>query len=501
MKKTLAIALILTMILGIASASPAELPEKIQMQMESGSGFKGEYTLNISKDNNQYSTSGNIECLSSQDNTIMQILDKSNNSYIFVKNKNHNEISIGDTYYSLKNFDKFINTSITRFASKILYMPSTFGMILDILNYKHDYNLDTALLEKKQRDEAKIALAEGFERLKPKIDIWLEKYMNKDMNSIKLDKVSSLSLEYTVPYDAFKDLLKSLVRELKHDTFLLEALKQSMPHQYTSTFLELSDINYIDFAIDNISIDENILLGKTFTTKGELVASYISLPLVDKDLGKYRVKYNEDNSNSKALKSIEITSEYSTINIDYTKKSDKDTNNYKGTFNCTNSDTGHKGLSINFDINTINKAYVDNNGKNHMDTTITMSISQGEKSEENIDSYKITYDKKLSSNVPKSSSTKIVEKLYIENSSKKESIDFCLDAKTTAPFKLSQKPSNNLVVLDLISQNDAINMLNTVKSELSKFIKDIDKFELYHILQKFFSGSNNYTNTKIDFEN
>lgn len=489
MKKILALLMSLILFLGAAIADSISLPEKIQMQVESGSGFKGKYSIAVSKDGKDNTIEGELRYLSAGDNSITELMNSDGKAYYFVNKKNEQGLYIADTVYSFTNFEDYKNSSLINIVSRYVNLPSTLSLIFSVANYSHDYNMETALLEKRMRDERNLILAESFERLKSKADLWLEKYMNTSSSKLKVGSSTELNMDYSVPYKDFKELLKTLVSDLKQDSFLTDALKQSMPNEYSALLLNLEDMEFIDFAIDSIDIDEDIKIGKSFSTKGGIKSSYLELPLVDKERGIYHIKYNQEQVDEGFIENILVTTQTGSLDISFTLSEKDDQKIYKGVFTSESNNDTQYSVSYNFNLISSDKAYVDESGKDHLDTQYELSISNNkEKSYKEADSYNIVYSRQLSSGVAKNVSTKLNELYSIENLSKKEKISFSLDAKTSAPFEIKTPTAKNVVLVDFENKKDALSVLEAVKDEIKVFCPDIENLKFYSIIFDFVSS-------------
>lgn len=489
MKKIIATILCMVIITSIALAGSVSLPEKVQMQIDSGSGFKGNYKIVISRNGDENSSSGELRYLSDGNSLTLQLANEKGKNYYYVKSNKNQDLYIDNNQYSLTGCDNYINESLVKLACKYMDLPSTMQMVFSVFNYKHNYNMETALMEKRMNDERNKILSDAFEKLKSRSDLWLEKYMNGDKSKIKIGSEAALSLNYSVPYDDFKKMLKSLALDIKQDAFLTDALKQSMPEEY-SNMLSLNDLDYIDFAIDSIKIDENIKLGKTFSTKGELKSSFIELPLVDKERGIYHFKYAQELTDKGNVENISISSDSNVIDISFTVSQEDEKEVYKGVISTESKELPDNSVSYNFVFKKYEKDYVDETGKDHLDSFYELNLSNNdEKGFKQADNYNIVYSKKLSSGVAKNVSTKVNKELSIENISKNEKLQFNLDAKTTAPFEIELPTANNMVIVDFNNKKDAISVIEAIKEEVKAFCPSIEETNIYKSIFSFVDSS------------
>lgn len=488
MKKLISL-LLGILLLPTALASEVTLPQKMLVQLESGSGFRAAYSLYLgsSEAEDKQPLTGSYTYISDGVTEERTLTDADGNLLIKTnKGLDGHFVYLNAEVLSIVDDGKKIDQQLLTKAAEYLNLPSTMQILFAVLGYRHEYQMETSLLAKERRDQVAQLLADAMDKYKSDIDLWLQKFLISKKNEVMEDGTQSLGLEYSVPVDDAKSYLKELIAELAQDAFLVEALKESMPYEYASLLLHFSDKKFIDLAIDALPLEGEIALGRTFSLKGKPISTYMSLPLYDAKGGACVVTYSVDNDEAaeEEVQHILFKQDKSSLQIDYTAVTGDSSTEYSGSLRIQ-SESAEKSHALKFSLTRSESTYVDEEGKNNQDLSLLAKISNDtgflEKNTDYsaIDELEISFSQKYNSGVAKNTSTHIDTELSLLNKNKKQLLEFSSKGKTAAPWAIEKLLIAEVSLLDFSLEKDYQSAMEKLAAVLLSKYPDAKKSPFY----------------------
>lgn len=483
MKKIFAISLIFALfIISFSYAEDIGLKDKLEMQLQSGSGFKEEMSISFGSDldNLKQVYSADISKISKDKNNYIDIKDKENKyNFSVIEGSDGINLSFNGKNYILDNAEEYFAQNLFEHLNKNFSLPNSFKIIISSLFTKANIKADSSLAYKQQKDEALDTLNEGLKIFESDIELWLNSF------AVKSSKIgdSDLVFEYELKPEDLKQELKILASKLIANKAFCNALSKFLTEEYTSVLLDFSNRDAIYYAIDNLALTQNIKLKRSFDSQSNPKELQLSLPLYDSLIGEYSFSYNINYSSDKNLEKITLTTSDSQSIIEYIKQSKDDNTIYKGSFIInSNNNNNYKNYAVDFELSKNQKIFVDENGKNNLENSFVLQLNdkseQDNKNFQNIDNMIFSINTSYLSGVAKNTSTHRKIDISYHNKTKNEAVKINLTGKSTAPWQQEDKEleSINLVdMLDKLSRESLIaSFSDYVKQEqLSKLLNEI----------------------------
>lgn len=134
------------------------------------------------------------------------------------------------------------------------------------------------------------ALAPYLDAYTTRIDLWLEGYRQATDLS-KTDGDTTISVNYSVPAAAIKSEVKLLLMDMLENKDLMTALGNALGHDY-DVLLQPEYQRFYFQVINDLPIEGDFSIERVVTLKGETVALDISLPLYDPETGAVTLNYS-----------------------------------------------------------------------------------------------------------------------------------------------------------------------------------------------------------------
>lgn len=475
------------------------LPEKLQLQIDAGSGFRGAYSISLSNIDDasapkllegevSYIKAGDERYTITDGETTFMEISVKDNKYL---------VKMGDEYYVINSLAFRMAKEVKNKLLPYLNIPSTLDLFSAVLSTKPQISESTPMLEKQKLDQINNTLQNALTKYSTDIDLWLEAHLSASDKQKLEDGTEVLGMEYVVPVEDIKEMIKTLIFDIRQDDELINAMAQYLPVEYRNMLLVFNQTEYVAAVIDHLPLSGNVSLGKTFTFKGEPVSTHLSLPIYDATTGNFTLDYVNtiDRISLQEVQAITLYNDQESVSIKYVAVEVDGVKNFKGEINNISSEGDVKNNSILFDVNVEVKDFVDEVGKNNLhylfsgeiknNDEFLKTLSDSEKANyANTDNYTFEYNTIYSSGVAKNTSTKLQKFLDIKNKSKNIWFNFNLDAKTTTFWELENLSADNVSNFDLSDKADwdsllkkSLEILNNLINQ--KYIQVPSEFDVY----------------------
>ena len=117
------------------------------------------------------------------------------------------------------------------------------------------------------------------------LEQWLMDYAADPSISQTGDGASNMTLSYIIPGEALKLGMKDLISQVLRDEALTGLLKPILTKEQAAVYLNPSLEYYYDYIIDELPLDGELRMVRTLSTKGDLISSSLTLPLPENDGG------------------------------------------------------------------------------------------------------------------------------------------------------------------------------------------------------------------------
>ena len=277
MKKFLCMALCLALVFTSATAMAAEytLAEKWQRQVAFGNGVKGTINLNVS---GEAEWAQLLSPLNGTELEIRAIQKDGRKQYRLYAEKG--EDMVGLTRLFSQDNELFL---VSDLLPDIILRLSTGGDLINLLTGGKEgdapnwYSAALSLLDIPETtwNEKWVPVLTRYEK---ELELWLESFASAP--SVKRDgDAATVLARYDIPAEGLKAQMKALWQEMLADADLLALMQDQLTQEQQQAYLNPGLQGYYDGLIDSMSLGEGIVLEREMTTKGEVLASSVTLPL------------------------------------------------------------------------------------------------------------------------------------------------------------------------------------------------------------------------------
>jgi len=310
---------------GLASGVDFTLAEKLQKQLEAGSGFGGTLTLTLTAVEGR-----ERDALTTVSPLVFDL------SYIFVRQtadspgppEHRLDIAFpsGDSPWAtfsmaLRDEDAYLRSSLLdsdwySLGELLTLSGSLAGDEEDESSGGEEAGLRSAPMERMIQDLMKNTampsllsflasmslvnrggsmgsdLQEALGAYTTKIDLWIESHRQSAVLDKLEDGTTTMEIRYAIPPAALKAQLKQLVLDLLSDDALLNRLQAFLPADQARLMLNPQMQNFYFSAVDDLPIEKEITLSRTMTMRGDTVALHLRLPLYDATSGSLELAYD-----------------------------------------------------------------------------------------------------------------------------------------------------------------------------------------------------------------
>lgn len=260
------------------------LPEKMQKQLAIGSGLKGSLTLTAEGSDPVMLT---LEPFSGVELQVRGI--KSDNDWhVYLYQAGENEAQNGLTEFCAKGGTYYARSdmlpgqvfslppiveAIDRVTGKEGGNPPYLSMLMNIMNQGQD--------TLKERWEPII------DKLLQKLDIWIGNYALTNGTKDEASGATTIEFIYTIPIAELRSEIVSLLADLRSDPEAQALLQSVMSDGQKDFYLnEYLDYFFMD-AMSSLKYDYDVFMTRVVSPLGEVISSYIELPLDESRFGGY----------------------------------------------------------------------------------------------------------------------------------------------------------------------------------------------------------------------
>lgn len=277
MKRFLCLILCLAMVLVAATAQAVDytLAEKWQRQVAFGNGVKGTVSMSISGDAEWAQL---LSPLDGAELEVRAIQKDGRTQYRLYAMKG--EDMVGLTRLFSENNTLYLASDLL--PDTILRL-STGGDLINLLTGGREgdapnwYSAAEKLLNIPE-STWKEKWAPVVERYEKELEMWLETFASAP--SVKRDgDTATVLARYDVPSDGLKAQMKAMWHEALADEELQTLLVDQLTEEQRLAYMNPGLQGYYDALIDSLQLGDGVVLEREMTTKGDVVASGVTLPL------------------------------------------------------------------------------------------------------------------------------------------------------------------------------------------------------------------------------
>lgn len=338
------------------------------------------------------------------------------------------------------------------------------------------------------------ALAEALAPYTTKIDLWIEGYRQSAVLGKLEDGTTTMEVKYAITPAAIKAQLKQMVLDVLADATLLPKLQALLPEEQAQAFLQPLMQSYYFAAIDQLPLADELTISRTVSLKGDTLALHLHLPFYDAQTGAVSLNYERASGEGDVPDDnvLSLESEDLTLRLEYqTYHSMTDVTVYQGTLRreprgLTSFEVGEgqapssaKTLAAAFTLTHKQLGAVDPEGLETMTHDLQLSVSplltsqddQGEEqplSEAELASYfqfpalDIGLNAAFASKPAKNASTSIDVTLTLGGEDLPQEVALTLSGKTAAKWPLDAFAPESLQALSSLSEAALEELLSTV---------------------------------------
>lgn len=365
MKKFLCVLLSLLVFAIPASAATYTLPEKLQRQLDFGSGLKGSFTL----------TMANIltEEINGTELQLRGQKDQQTGDYVYsiYRDDPENEENLIGLTQVFGSGDKVWFRSELN-GGKVYLLPQ-WNEFLSMFQPEISGNpsLLTVFLSYAQLDDEtrKTVWEPALAPYREWIEQWLTGFAAAPLVKKQVDSESIMTLNWDIPAASVKKGILSLLEKALSDETLINLVKPLMTEEQASLYLNPNWMYFFEAALNNLDLPEKLAMSRTITAYGETIATSVELPFPENSLDIRNLTMT--NENGKEIYVITTEKDVWTVSM---KKNETTENASVIAGSLIKKDlTGKDGWAVSWNLNNTNTVSTDENAKNHENTTWHLS--------------------------------------------------------------------------------------------------------------------------------
>ncbi len=269
--------------LGAMAQTEFTLPEKMQKQVNAGSGLKGTLTLS------------GLPGYDGLQMDVQYIAPKEQSQLLLTLVGGGSEIFKAALY---KAEDALVlDTSAA--SGQIYALPGGWETLLSYLLEGKDETANTpwyTALKNILSPEDTNAAAQLTAAAAPyltKVDLWMQAFATQPVSEKDANGLTVMKHEYQIPVAAFKAELKQLLIDLLADKALLKLLWAQVSQDQADLYLNPALQSFYFQAVDALPLDGNILLTRRVSTLGQVLETAVSLPFSGAVQGMKRISLTQ----------------------------------------------------------------------------------------------------------------------------------------------------------------------------------------------------------------
>ena len=277
MKKFLCLALCMALVFASATALAAEytLAEKWQRQVAFGNGVKGTINLSVS---GEAEWAQLLSPLNGAEIEVRAIQKDGRKQYRLYAVKG--EDLVGLTRLFSQDNELYL---VSDLLPDVILRLSTGGDLINLLtggkqgDAPNWYSAALSLMEIPETTWTE-KWSPVLARYEKELELWLESFASAP--SVKRDgDTATVLARYDIHAEGLKAQMKALWQEMLTDAELQELMQGQLTPEQQQAYLNPGLQGYYDGLIDGLKLGDGVVLEREMTTKGEVVASTVTLPL------------------------------------------------------------------------------------------------------------------------------------------------------------------------------------------------------------------------------
>lgn len=295
MKKTLCLILTVLMVLSFAAAACADsvytLPEKMQKQLQVGSGLKGSFVIHGHVNGERYpllnalaNTEFEIRGIRSGEDLHYYIYQPGENGALAARTELYRN---GKSLYlrsDMLDAPAYLLPGVGHIADTFLHAegenPSVFSDLVQILmegKINGNDAVNTELLEKQLED-------------------WINRFPSERTILSSENSTPRLVQVFTIPMESVYNMVTDLVKLIAKTDTAMKVLRSFLTGEQIATYFTPDLAYYYKEAMDALDLEGNIVFSRTVSTMGEVLESSLSLPMSEKMTGFTSLMIRNDES-------------------------------------------------------------------------------------------------------------------------------------------------------------------------------------------------------------
>ena len=282
-----------------ASAAGYSLPEKMQRQLQVGSGLKGSFVIHCNADPEK---SPFIHAVQNAEFEIRGIQSE-NNLHYYIYQPGEGEERNSLTEYSRIAGADYLRSDLL--GSEPYLLPTVDYLIDSYLNSEGEENppvfpdLLRMLITGETEEDGRLQ-TESFER---QIELWISAFSSETTVQTGEDSSPRLTQVFRIPVESMYNAAAEMVKSITANDKAMSYLRSVLSEAQINTYLNPNLLYYYLDAMKNLSLEGEIVFSKTVSTLGELINNSLVLPLDPAKTGYSTATFSSDET----CKSILLT--------------------------------------------------------------------------------------------------------------------------------------------------------------------------------------------------
>ena len=294
MKKILSLLLVLVLAAGCTAASAAgyTLPEKMERQLQVGSGLKGSFIIRANADAELCPLVYAIQ------NAAFEIrgIQSEGDLHYYIYQAGENEAMSALTEICTVNGKSYLRSD---FFEDIYALPSVDSLINAW--FKSDSGENPSVFPDLLRMMLKGAEDDGMttDTLERQLEVWINAF-STDSSVVTEDGAPRLTQTFKIPVEEMYNFTAEIVRILGSNENTLSWFRDFLSQEQTDVYLNPNLGYYYIDAMKQLDLEGNIEFSRTVSTLGELIENSMVLPLDPGRTG-YRTAVFRNNEEKKSI--------------------------------------------------------------------------------------------------------------------------------------------------------------------------------------------------------
>ena len=295
MKKICIFVLLIFLTLSVTSAADAAgytLPEKMQRQLEVGSGLKGSFAVHANADTEKNPLVHSVQ------NAEFEIrgIQYEGNKHYYIYQQGENEAMNALTEYCTIGSDQYLRSDFLKEGSYLL--PDMDHLINKWLKSEGDNpsifpDLLRAVIGNNEND------ALSTDAMERQLEMWISAFSSENVVQTG-DGSPRLSQTFRIPMESLYSTATDLIRMISSSETYMGYFREILSKEQIDTYLNPELGYYYVDAMKQLDMEGDILFTRTVSTLGELIQSSLVLPMDPEKTG-YSSVTVENNETCKSI--------------------------------------------------------------------------------------------------------------------------------------------------------------------------------------------------------